>query len=179
MSANALAHGSRTSALLYVLEPSPGVSQFLPAQPSKRHVRTASSRCGHDFLHLPPVHALTFPLPTNSFNSCHSSHCHGGRIAALQTDHSDAAHLLDILHGGGDRGIKAGGITVENDELNAICAAHQCVVASSLEKAIEHGSILAIRAINDQCEVVGSHLVSSKSVCRLHFLCGRLISMPC
>ena len=61
MSANALVRGSRTSALLNVLEPSPGVSQLLPAQPSKRHARTVSSQCGNDFLHLPPVHVQTFP----------------------------------------------------------------------------------------------------------------------
>lgn len=41
MSANALVRGPRTSALFDVLEPSSGVSQFLPAQPSKRHACTA------------------------------------------------------------------------------------------------------------------------------------------
>ena len=66
MSANAFVCGSRTSALLDVLEPPPGVSQFLPAQPSKRRACTVSSQCGNDFLHLLPVHALTFP--TTSFN---------------------------------------------------------------------------------------------------------------
>ena len=61
MSANALVRGSRTSALLDVLEPSPGVSQLLPAQPSRRHARTVSSQCGNDILHLPSVHVQTFP----------------------------------------------------------------------------------------------------------------------
>ena len=62
MSANAPVRGSRTSALLDVLEPSPGVSQLLPAQPSKRHACTVSSQCGNDLLHLLPLHVLTFPF---------------------------------------------------------------------------------------------------------------------
>ena len=84
VSANALVRGSTTSAFLDVLEPSPGVSQFLPAQPSKRHARTVSSQCGNDFLHLLPVHVLTFPCqpaqlisPKLGMTVCQCHTCYG------------------------------------------------------------------------------------------------------
>lgn len=78
---------------------------------------------------------------------------------AGKTDHSDATDSLNVRHSRQDGGIKAGGLAVEVDILNAICAAHQRVVAPRFEEAVDHGLVLEIRTLDDQREVVGWHSV--------------------
>ena len=176
MSANALVRGSRTSALLNVLEPSPGVSQLLPAQPSKRHARTVSSQCGNDFLHLPSVHVQTFP--SNQLiqpRAIRHTAMEAGSPPSKQTTRAPRTRST-FLRGGRDRGIKAGGITVEIDELDATGTAHQCVIAPRFEKAVDHCLVLQVRALDDQSEVVRRHFGYLLSALRLaaSWPCGHL-----